>query len=32
MFTTGATNDEPYDTRSAIVTLMTEAAVFAPVD
>ena len=32
MFTTGATNDEAYDTRSAIVTLMMEAAVFAPVD
>ena len=32
MFTTGTTNDEAYDTRSAIVTLMTEAAVFAPVD
>ena len=32
MFTTGSTNDEAYDTRSAIVTLMMEAAVFAPVD
>jgi hypothetical protein len=32
MFTTGTTNDEAYDTRSAIVTLMMEAAIFAPVD